>query len=260
MARERSPNYPQIPLETAVQSVRALFKKESRTAVPPEVAVQAWNYQGMSGPARVRIAALRQYGLVESEKSGKIKVSTRGMALSMRSPDSPEYIAALKESALTPAIFRELYENQNGASDEALKYHLVADRKFSPDGARRLIQAYRATVELANLGQMSYDVDADADEADADIDRDRDEEMDDTPAGRDGRVPSTLQYRVQLTDGIIAEVTFRGGNVTPRALRVLRAHLKLAEVALTSADDEEELDEVLALATRDGPIEHGQQL
>src|SRR5260221_5821337 len=118
MNRERSPNYPGFPLEDAIKNVQALFKVASRTAVAPIVAVKAWGYTGLNGVSRVRLAALRYYGLIEIEKSGNIKLSRRGLTVSMRSPDSPEYGAAIKEAALAPIIFQELYESQRGVADE----------------------------------------------------------------------------------------------------------------------------------------------
>lgn len=151
--RERSPNYPAVSIEKAVKDAQALYKRESRTAVPQEVAVKAWGYKGLSGTSRSRLGALRQYGLIEIEKSGSVRISTRGMTLSLRSPDTPEYKTALAEAALTPPVFRDLRETREGASDEALLHYLVVEKKFSQEGARRVIEVYRANTNFADAGE-----------------------------------------------------------------------------------------------------------
>ena len=148
--RERSPNYPAVPIETAVKDAQALYKRESRTAVPQAVAVKAWGYKSLSGTSRSRLGALRQYGLIEIERSGSVRISTRGMTLSLRSADTREYKTALAEAAFTPPVFRDLRENKAGASDEALLHYLVVDKKFSQDGARRVIDVYRANTAFAD--------------------------------------------------------------------------------------------------------------
>jgi hypothetical protein len=38
------------------------------------------------------------------------------------------------------------------ASDESLRHHLVVDRRFTDDGAKRFIEAFRSTLALANIG------------------------------------------------------------------------------------------------------------
>src|SRR5437867_12855179 len=116
MPKDRSPNYPALSLETAVQRAKALYEREGRSAVAPEVAVKAWGYRSLSGPSRSQIAALRHYGLIEQPSNGNLRLSNRALALVLRSPDSPEYQAALRDAALTPALFRELYEDRMGAS------------------------------------------------------------------------------------------------------------------------------------------------
>jgi hypothetical protein len=231
MPRERSPNYPGFPLEDAVKNAQQLFKVASRTAVAPIVAVKAWKYTSLNGQSRVRLAALRAYGLSEVEKGGNVKLSRRGLTVSMRSSDSPEYAAAVKEAALAPAIFQELYETKNGVADEALQHYLVADRKFSPEGAKRVIEIYRANCEFANLNGVGYtdDIEEEFDVPNA--------SQPATPAAASAapvanNVPGVKQYSWPLSSEVTAEVIFRGNKVTRRELRLLGEYLKLAEKAL----------------------------
>src|SRR6266508_3784301 len=103
--RERSPNYPFVALPTAVDLLKRLYDADKRTAVSPEAAVQAWGHgspadKRMSGPARSRLAALRQYGLIEPVAGKKVRVSDLGLTLALSSPDHPDYSTALKQAAL----------------------------------------------------------------------------------------------------------------------------------------------------------------
>jgi hypothetical protein len=234
MPKERSPNYPGVSLEDAVKNAQMLFKVASRTAVAPVVAVKAWGYSGLNGVSRVKLAALRAYGLSETEKGGNVKLSRRGLTLSMRSHDSPEYASAIKEAALAPSIFQELYETKSGVADEALKHHLVADRKFSPDGAKRVIEIYRANCEFANLDGVRYN-----DDIEEEFDMPQTNRLTSpapAPTAADG-TQTVMQYSWPLSSEVTAEVTFKGSKVTRRELQLLGEYLKLAEKALQ--DDRE---------------------
>src|SRR2546426_10831612 len=124
MARMRSPNYPAASLSQAIESARALWSKEKRTAVAPIVAVKAMGYGSMNGPARSRISALRKYGLLDEEGDG-VRLSDLGMTIVHSPTDSLEYRRAIQTAALNPDLFRELAESHAHASDEALKSHLL---------------------------------------------------------------------------------------------------------------------------------------
>jgi hypothetical protein len=235
MPRERSPNYPGFPLEDAVRNTQQLYKVASRSAVAPVPAVKAWGYTTVNGQSRVRLAALRAYGLIEVEKSGNVKLSRRGLILSMRSPESPEYTAEIKGAALTPTIFQDLYETMSGVADEALIHHLVADRKFSPDGAKRVVEIYRANCEFANLDAVGYtdDIEEEFDVPNASQPAPSAAQPT-APAATPvtANVPGVKQYSWPLSSEVTAEVIFRGDKITRRELRLLGEYLKLAERAL----------------------------
>lgn len=160
--RERSPNYPGYGLDAAVQMLQALYESEHKVAVSSEVAARALGHAGvsekgrLSGPALAKLAALRQYGLIESLPQGKLKVSNAALDFVLHDPDSPEYSAAAKKAALSPTIFAELYGDYAKASDNALRAHLIKERKFSEEGAGRLIRAFKDTLAFAKLDGTSY--------------------------------------------------------------------------------------------------------
>jgi hypothetical protein len=160
-SRERSPNYPSLNLEDAVQLFKTLYDAERRQAVSIEVAAKALGHTPsangrLSGPAVSKLASLRQYGLIEDAGRGKVKVSEQALDLKLHDPGEPEFERAAKIAALKPSLFAELHADYGEASDNALRDHLFKERKFSEDGAARVIRAYRDTVSFAKLGTESY--------------------------------------------------------------------------------------------------------
>jgi hypothetical protein len=232
MIRERSPNYPQLSLEEAVGRVQTLFKRNSRSPVAPEAAVKAWGYTSLNGAARRHLSAVRQYGLISYEKNGDVRISQRGLIIAMRSPGAPEFGEALRDAALSPDVFRDLYNSKRGASEEALQHYLVADRKFSPDGAKQVIGAYQATLEFAKLSEPSYNEDAEEESSVDHIEHRETAQGRRLASDQNSDRPAVESYRWPLSAGVTAEVTFRGNKVTRRELQLLRRYLALAETAL----------------------------
>jgi hypothetical protein len=154
MGKMRSPNYPAVGLSEAIQRVRSLWAKEKRTAVPMEVAATAIGYGGVSGPSRTAVAALKKYGLVDTDARN---VSVSALALRILHPSGPEdALTATREAALKPELFGQLYESHRNASDDALRSFLINRLGFSEVGAKQLIKAFRDTISLAKLDQTDY--------------------------------------------------------------------------------------------------------
>jgi hypothetical protein len=226
MAVDRSPRYPSVSLKQAVEYVRAIFRKEGRGAIPPLIAVKALGYSTMSGTARTRLGALKQYGLVDDQFNGPVKLSSRGLTLAIRSADSPEYLATLQEAALTPLLFREIYERRGDASDDALRHYLIAEKKFAPNGADRFVEAFRETLRVAKLDNRGYGVGED----DGEETRDMNESWQDAKVDRGGNAGAqAVRYSWPLPGNRVAELTVRGGLVSQRDLQAVRDYLAVAE-------------------------------
>jgi hypothetical protein len=231
--RERSPNYPTVSLEDAVILVRRLYDAEKRASVALIVVAQALSgsasMKGLSGPARSKIAVLRSYGLIEDLAPGKVRVSDRALAILQR-PTPATYTGSIREAALAPPLFRELYEEHRDASDGALKYHLMTDKKFTEDGANRAIKAYRETFAFANLALESYNAPAiPSDDVVEYVQKSSDKR--DFPAQSIGQGNSyqknssekelQMAYTWPLPDGVDAQVALLGNKPTIRALNRL---------------------------------------
>lgn len=226
MARTRSPNYPAVGLHDAIELAQALWKQEKRTAVAPAVAAGAWGYRSLSGPARVRLAAVKKYGLLEEDRQG-VRVSELAMRLCLEPLHSEPYRKALLEAALKPDLFRDLHESHRDASDDALRSHLIFDYGFSEGGARQAIRAFRQTLAAARLGRPEEVAGAAAGEPDA-----VPGPSSAGPVGEGGGAPAKkADVRVfawPLSRGVVAEVRLTGEEIRPGHFEELRKYLGLA--------------------------------
>ncbi|HYK54467.1 MAG TPA: hypothetical protein VEV38_13165 [Candidatus Eremiobacteraceae bacterium] len=152
--RERSPNYPAFDLEEAIGMVEKVYAAAGRSSISYEATAIALGYGGLNGRSRSKIAALRHYGLVDDAGQSKIRISDRAVDLIHKAGDAP-YMQAVRQAALTPPLFSELWAKYAAANDAILINHLVKDRKFSQDGAERVVKSYRETVGFAKLGEAS---------------------------------------------------------------------------------------------------------
>ncbi|MFQ6027598.1 MAG: hypothetical protein ACE5Q6_08915 [Dehalococcoidia bacterium] len=152
MATRRSPNYPSMELSSAIDAVKKIYAKEGRSEMAQEVAVKAMGYNTLNGASRSALGALRHYGLFDAKRGeNNGKLSQRALTLSLMPPSANEYKQAVKEAALEPPLFRDLYQSMPDASDQNLIYHLVTKGEFTHDGAERCSKVFRAAIQFANL-------------------------------------------------------------------------------------------------------------
>jgi hypothetical protein len=149
--KQRSPNYPGFGLPEAILKAKQLYERDGKSAVPRDVAVQAWGYQGINGASLRALGALRQYGLLETPTPGTVKVSGDGLVLILEPEGSNEWKAALSSVAMRPVIFRTLAKQYPDGlpSDAAVVSFLVREVNFSQDASRAVISSYRDTLTLA---------------------------------------------------------------------------------------------------------------
>lgn len=149
MARPRSPRYPSVSLEEAIERVRKVFQKEQTNPAPREVIATALGYSGISGASATIIGALRQYGLLVG-RGDDLRVSEDALDIIHAPPGSGEYLEALNRVAFAPPLFSEVREQfgELGPSDANLRYFL-AKRGLSSRAIDVAVRAFRSTVEFA---------------------------------------------------------------------------------------------------------------
>jgi DNA-directed RNA polymerase subunit H (RpoH/RPB5) len=147
MARVRSPNYPQISLEDAVNRVAAIFSKEHQHTAPREVIIKDMGYNGIHGNSLGALSALSKYGLLERDGQD-YKVSDRAIAIIHPESDNAR-LAALREAAQAPVLFAEIFEHFKGQlpSDENLKAYLIR-KGFAESALTSVIVTLRDTMKF----------------------------------------------------------------------------------------------------------------
>jgi hypothetical protein len=153
MARMRSPNYPCIGLDTAIKLLQQIWNKEERKFVAHDALAKAMGYNGATGAAKVKISALRRYGLLDCYDK-TYQISPLGIDILHGQPDTRA--EALRSAALRPTLFRELFDTHRKRSNAALHSHLTMTKRFSDRGAYQFIKAFRATMAFAKLQGLAY--------------------------------------------------------------------------------------------------------
>ena len=153
----RSPSYPGINLETAVQRARQFYEQERQHPTAVGTVAQHWGYKSMNGPAAVTLAALKKFGLVTNEGTGnarRAKVTDLAVDI-LANPADDVRSSAVKEAALSPLIHSELWKKYGASlpSDSSLRWELTRDRGFTETGADEFIPEYHDTVAFAQLAE-----------------------------------------------------------------------------------------------------------
>lgn len=156
-ARLRSPNFPYISLERAIELVRMLYKTYRRSLVRFDTAIATIELSPKSSKAKQIMAAVSAFGLIETEGAGddkKIKISDLGNSIIIDDRSfSPERDEHLRAAALNPNIFRIVYEkfSHEIPPDEALGYELKVQHNFNPDSVADFIKVYKQTMGYAKV-------------------------------------------------------------------------------------------------------------
>lgn len=159
----RSPAYPAISLEKAIQRVDQLYRRDRQHPMPVSSVAKIWGYANLNGPAALAVSALKKFGLVDDEGSKSermIRVTDSAVSI-LHNPDAEERAEAVREAALKPSIHRETWE-EFGAhlpSESTLEWRLVRERGFTETGAREFIREWRDTMEFAGLDKIAEWVD-----------------------------------------------------------------------------------------------------
>ena len=159
--RLKSPPFPAIPLQRAIERADQLYRTERDHLVPMASAAKAWGMSPTSSSPIQTVAALKQYGLVEDEGAGparKVRLTKDALRVILdKQPQSTERDAAIFRCFLAPKIFAELWSKWGFEmpSDQTIINYLVLERRlagvapFSDAGALELLGNYRSSMGFA---------------------------------------------------------------------------------------------------------------
>jgi hypothetical protein len=238
--KSRSPRYPNINLQDAIEKVRVIYQKEHIHKANREVIAKDLGYAGVNGASATIISSIKQYGLLESI-GDLLKVTDDATIILELSQNDPERIEAVKRAAFAPKLFSEIYDEFGDRlpSDENLRLSLVK-RGFNSKAANSVIRAYRETFSIVKNDSRDYNEELNTYEAGQNISNNYSNQnanlnrllpskndLDLRPSGilmSQESFSEDLQYRI--SDNCKARILFEG-EVTQEAITKLIAYLKL---------------------------------
>lgn len=155
--RQRSPNYPTVGLREAVDRTKRFVTANGKAGAMPAIAAKLIGFATAHGQAYSALSALKKFGMLE-EKDGRVVPTQRAMEVASLPEADPRRLKAIKDAALAPAIYAELfqeYKDTNIPNDETLAGELVAYKGFNPNGVKEFLKAFRETIEFAGLSDLT---------------------------------------------------------------------------------------------------------
>lgn len=155
--KDRSPNFPFINLEAAVDRAKAFYEEERRGAAPVPRVAKHWRYSSSSSGLLQTIAALKSYGLMVDEGSGqerKLRLTEMALRIILDNrPDSSERAELVKRAALNPSVSSDVHGNWPDGlpSDDTLNHSLIFERGFAPQNAARAVKILKENQRFALL-------------------------------------------------------------------------------------------------------------
>ena len=152
----RSPSYPSMPLDAAIDSVRQIESRYRTAAVDRKDAAKLLGYSSLSGPANKALAALAHYGLLERAGKGDTRVTQR--ACDILHPNSKEERRQhLLDAAQAPPLFqkiRERFPNISVPPEEGV-LTLLNRLKFNPNSIGQAARSFLQTAEYLEAQGVS---------------------------------------------------------------------------------------------------------
>ena len=161
--QKRSPRFPSVPLEEALDAltkIDAALKSGARPNRP--TFLEALGYRSEHGGATKLFAALRGYDLIDRKREGGeakpgFRITDLGRDLLDNNSDDAR-LSKLRRSVLSPPMFRRIWRKARLFSETEL-VDLLLTRGFTEPGAKRAASIYRANSDLARLEELTLEPD-----------------------------------------------------------------------------------------------------
>lgn len=153
--RDRSPSFPFIPLDKAVERARIFSVNHRRSPARLAVVGPTWGYAAKSSGLLQTVAALKAFGLLEDISGGedrKVQLTDLAWRLLLDArPGAKEQ--AIREAAMRPKLIAEYMMEWVPVrpSDEHCISELQFDRGFNEAAAKIFLRVFDETVAFANL-------------------------------------------------------------------------------------------------------------
>ncbi len=253
--RDRSPSFPFIPLKTAIERLTAFEEHHKRAQVPPDRVGLAWGMKANSSQAQQTIAALKAFGLLQTQLSAAgrgVIVSEAGRTYLRAQQDSVKR-EVLQQAALRPRQIEThwKYWGTERPKDAACLDQLVLTGHFSPDGAEKFLRVYDETIAYAGLSdsdKIAPDPEEDPPEEPGEGE-DREDDPPPSSAPRSTAPPAQDKVRLmegerELTTGLLSkEASFRlivNGRIGVKEIEMLIKKLQLDKEILANEEQSRE--------------------
>lgn len=155
--RDRSPNFPCIPLKAAAERLASLEKYFGRHPAPLGKVGLAWGMKEGSDQATQMLSALRYYGLVEyqGDPPSRQAVITDDGRTYLRAQQDSVRRQVLSQAALRPRMIRKFWDmwGPDRPPDPICVDELVLRNGFSDRGAPSFLKIYNSTIAFAGLAK-----------------------------------------------------------------------------------------------------------
>ena len=121
-----------------------------------ETLAAVWESNVKSSATLLAVAALKRYGLldeIEGVEGRSFRLSQTALSLILGQPDGPEWAGIVKQAALTPTIYADIWQHFGGElpSDIAIRQYLLLEKKFGDTAVDALIRSFRDTISFAKI-------------------------------------------------------------------------------------------------------------
>lgn len=156
--RIRSPSYPCIDLEAAIDKAGRLYDFGKLNPVLVSAILPQWGFNSKSANGMKVVATLKSFGLIEDsgqKENRKIKLTNRAYRILKDHSNSKEREQAIKDAALNPEIYswcwKRFGELEEMPTDEAIRSDLIFDKKFNESAVKAFLIDYKKSIKFSNL-------------------------------------------------------------------------------------------------------------
>lgn len=259
--RDRSPNFPFIPLKAAIDRLMAFEKYFGRHPAPLGKTALAWGLKENSDQAGQITSALRYYGFLDyqGEPPARQAVLTDDGRTYLRAQQDSVKQEVIARAALKPRMIHKFWD-QWGADrppDPVCLDELILKNSFSDRGAIAFLKVYDATIAFAGLGDSDKSKSESEDDSRVDENTDHAAEMEyvseqpSPPVQPRGALPfrgsgggevRVMEGERELTTGLLSkDAGFRlivNGPVGVKEIERLIRKLELDKEILADESDE----------------------
>ncbi len=167
MDRSRSPNYPAIPLEQAIDLVKQIHAKSRTNVIDRESAAKDMGYSGLTGRSLKILGALGQYDLVTRAGKGDLRVTPIAVDI-LHGLTNDDRLNALRHAGEAPKLFKSIRDRfTDGVPSENVIRSYLVQQGYADSAIGPVIKAFLETNRfLEDAG--AYDGHGPSEEEDAD--------------------------------------------------------------------------------------------